>query len=101
MKAVLTFTISDVTPKEYTIPFELYGDGTINDEVEPCVLVDGEWKCRVTRRWGTPDPTRLDWNLSEPVVELYDPIPIRTLPISTVLDSNLELKCNIKTVDRR
>lgn len=29
----------------------LYGDGITNDILEPCVKVDGEWKCRVTRNW--------------------------------------------------
>lgn len=31
----------------------LYGDGTVMDTIENDVLVDGERKCRVTRRWNT------------------------------------------------
>lgn len=47
-----------IVPTSTEIPFELYGDGVVNDEVEPCVLVDGEWKCRVTRRWRIAEITR-------------------------------------------
>ena len=31
--------------------FELYGTPAVYDTLEPCVKVDGEWRCRVTRRW--------------------------------------------------
>lgn len=167
--------------KNYIIPFELYGANGINDEVEPCVLVDGEWKCRVTRRWGEVDLGTLNWSrpigsnnkprfntslntiklntkniccsiyksdsytniwsnvnnytigahsmqhylvicnndyddsnifksamsgiyihyeLEIPTIELYPPIPIRTLPINTIINSDAELECNIKTVDK-
>lgn len=177
-----------IIPKDYTIPFELYGANGINDEVEPCVLVDGEWKCRVTRRWGKIDLGTLNWlytsningtrynkgfigiinnvkntntaskfgnyvcthyiqvsantasfnkvdkmffiynaskriyiidndetntndfknklnkvyfyyELETPTIELYPPIPIRTLPINTIINSDAELDCNIKVID--
>ena len=39
-------------PQQMTFPFVLYGDGTINDTIEPDVIVNGEHHCRVTRRWG-------------------------------------------------
>lgn len=32
--------------------FQLYGSDGVYDTLEPCVKVDGEWRCRVTRRWG-------------------------------------------------
>lgn len=185
------------------IPFELYGADGVNDEVEPCVLVDGEWKCRVTRRWRkvildgthnmmtdaiatqlrkqcpyayfrtdsqmTPvasskwysnqfkyttrtndvtngvfecvwstsvlvfninknrlnitDSDTIDTYLAKfkayfkarydsgnpviiyyrplnPTIELYPPIPIRTLPINTIINSDAELDCNIKVIDK-
>lgn len=31
--------------------FNLYGADGVYDTLEPCVLLDGEWKCRVTRYW--------------------------------------------------
>lgn len=41
-----------VSSVSYEFPYgDLYGDGEVNDTVEPRVMVDGEWKCRVTRRW--------------------------------------------------
>lgn len=41
-----------VSSASYEFPYgDLYGDGEVNDTVEPRVMVDGEWKCRVTRRW--------------------------------------------------
>lgn len=43
------------TPSQQELPFELFGNGEVNDTCEPCVLVDGEWKCRVTRRWWKVD----------------------------------------------
>ncbi|MDO5342877.1 MAG: hypothetical protein Q4F69_10565, partial [Bacteroidia bacterium] len=158
------------------IPFKLYGANDINDECEPCVLVDGEWKCRVTRRWncvtfdgtegwfidaapifvcknryligqtiknvyntygirvwfssasriniqvhtedvgnfGTEQewkdwikeqydkgtPLRAWYELETPIVELYNPIPVRTLPINSIIDCDAEMEANVKVVDK-
>lgn len=40
-----------VSPATISLPFTLYGDGDVNDTVEPDVIVKGEHKCRVIRRW--------------------------------------------------
>lgn len=172
-----------IVPTTVTIPFNLYGANGINDECEPCVLVDGEWKCRVTRRWKTRKLiSSLNWSkqgsglfsayvsdinktlsygakaplycshlqigtvaynegdfnndrlfqyikttdiryrnvgrfedindfknklkdaellyrLETPVIELYDPIPVRTLPINTIVDCDAEMRARIKRVD--
>lgn len=40
------------SPQYLITNYELYGSDGLYDTIEPCVLVDGEWKCRVTRRWG-------------------------------------------------
>ncbi|MCQ2232648.1 MAG: hypothetical protein MJZ30_12450 [Paludibacteraceae bacterium] len=173
-----------IVPTTTEIPFKLYGANGINDTCEPCVLVDGEWKCRVTRRWGSVDMGSLGWNyearpevasyrrfwsstlpipmkgsysnknilspyyyhsnnlinplykdgamcqynqkiylynslytdaasfktamqgvpliyeLETPTIELYDPIPVRTLPINSIIDCDAEMEANIKVVDR-
>lgn len=39
------------TPQQLICDYELYGSDGVYDTLEPCVLVDGEWKCRVTRNW--------------------------------------------------
>lgn len=39
------------TPQQLITDYKLYGSDGIYDTLEPCVLVDGEWKCRITRRW--------------------------------------------------
>ena len=39
------------TPREIITDYELYGADGVYDTLEPCVLIDGEYKCRVTRRW--------------------------------------------------
>lgn len=163
-------------PTTTEIPFKLYGANGINDECEPCVLVDGEWKCRVTRRWNcvTFDGTEgwsigtapifvcknryligqtiknvynthgirvwfssatrtniqvhtedvgnfgteqewKDWIKEQydkgtplralyipetPTIELYDPIPVRTLPINSIIDCDAEMEANVKVVDK-
>lgn len=169
-----------IVPTTTEIPFKLYGANGINDECEPCVLVDGKWKCRVTRRWkytifnaiGWRDrrvdfeglfdcmdsgvlpnsipystkqknqtrvtssvasmkdndikahdknstiyikdlsvvtlddfkeknkDTYLLYQLKTPTIELYDPIPVRTLPINSIIDCDAEMEANIKVVDR-
>lgn len=172
-----------IVPTITEIPFKLYGYNGVNDTCEPCVLVNGEWKCRVTRRWTKHKltgglkqnsttskkifvayyvfPNNVnrskgvfvdkfrngkkninngntwefgvsngassvvyfyfpssdfdtikkvnDWvkeheinvliALNNPVVNLYDPIPVRTLPINTIIDCDAEMRAKIKRVD--
>ena len=44
----------------------------------------------------------LHYELATPVIELYDPIDIRTLPINTIItnDSDCDMSANIKVVDK-
>lgn len=171
--------LHEIKSTEDVLPFTLYGANGVFDTCKPCVLVDGEWKCRVTRRWGhvdlgsadiaydshrrfvvinigaktdsndvtkgiyceiyKPDSSPisvtekdftiskyktgniylydscfrsieqfkegrngviLHYELETPQVELYDPIPIRTLPINTIVTSEARMEAEIKVVDK-
>lgn len=182
--------LREIVSQQAELPFTLYGANGINDEVEPCVKVNGEWKCRVTRRWwkckisefnsisaqtSTPIgyqrfkltnniPYRITnavsitdrrntvisdiyvygngpimqnannyvmsgysignsiylndfdclsvnelrqkrkdnyicYVLETPIIELYDPISVRTLPINSIIDCDAEMEANVKVAD--
>lgn len=71
--------------QDMNFPFVLYGDGTINDTVEPDVIVNGEHHCRVTRRWGK---TVIDG--TESITDDYKPFLVffRTAKLKSQIGDN-------------